>query len=207
MSNTWTDRWNERYSNEAYAYGLEPNDFLKQELEKISPAKILFPAEGEGRNALFAASLGWEVSAFDIAQEGKNKAMKLAQERGLKIDYQVGNLSELNYEPAQFDAIALIYAHFPAAIKSDLNIALSALLKPGGVIVFEAFSKSHIEYNSKNEKVGGPKELDMLFSIEEIKNDFPEYTMALLEEKEIELQEGLFHNGIASVIRFVGRKK
>ena len=207
MSNTWTERWNERYSNEAYAYGQDPNDFLKQELKKISPAKILFPAEGEGRNALFAASLGWEVSAFDIAQEGKNKAMKLAQERGLKIDYQVGNLSELNYEPAQFDAIALIYAHFPAAIKSDLNIALSKLLKPGGVIVFEAFSKSHIEYNSKNEKVGGPKELDMLFSIEEIKNDFPEYTMALLEEKEIELQEGLFHNGTGSVIRFVGRKK
>ena len=207
MSNTWTERWNERYSNEAYAYGQDPNDFLKQELKKISPAKILFPAEGEGRNALFAASLGWEVSAFDIAQEGKNKAMKLAQERGLKIDYQVGNLSELNYEPAQFDAIALIYAHFPAAIKSDLHIALSKLLKPGGVIVFEAFSKSHIEYNSKNEKVGGPKELDMLFSIEEIKNDFPEYTMALLEEKEIELQEGLFHNGIGSVIRFVGRKK
>ena len=207
MSNTWTERWNERYSNEAYAYGQDPNDFLKQELKKISPAKILFPAEGEGRNALFAASLGWEVSAFDIAQEGKNKAMKLAQERGLKIDYQVGNLSELNYEPAQFDAIALIYAHFPAAIKSDLHIALSKLLKPGGVIVFEAFSKSHIEYNSKNEKVGGPKELDMLFSIEEIKNDFPEYTMALLEEKEIELQEGLFHNGTGSVIRFVGRKK
>lgn len=207
MSNTWTERWNERYSNEAYAYGQDPNDFLKQELKKISPAKILFPAEGEGRNALFAASLGWEVSAFDIAQEGKNKAMKLAQERGLKIDYQVGNLSELNYEPAQFDAIALIYAHFPAAIKSDLHIALSKLLKPGGVIVFEAFSKSHIEYNSKNEKVGGPKELDMLFSIDEIQNDFSNYEVILLDEKEIELQEGLFHNGTGSVIRFVGRKK
>ena len=180
---------------------------MKQELKKISPAKILFPAEGEGRNALFAASLGWEVSAFDIAQEGKNKAMKLAQERGLKIDYQVGNLSELNYEPAQFDAIALIYAHFPAAIKSDLHIALSKLLKPGGVIVFEAFSKSHIEYNSKNEKVGGPKELDMLFSIDEIQNDFSNYEVILLDEKEIELQEGLFHNGTGSVIRFVGRKK
>ena len=207
MSNTWTERWNERYSNEAYAYGQDPNDFLKQELKKISPAKILFPAEGEGRNALFAASLGWEVSAFDITQEGKNKAMKLAQERGLKIDYHLGNLSELNYEPAQFDAIALIYAHFPAAIKSDLNIALSKLLKPGGVIVFEAFSKSHIEYNSKNEKVGGPKELDMLFSIDEIQNDFSNYEVILLDEKEIELQEGLSHNGTGSVIRFVGRKK
>lgn len=207
MSNIWTDRWNERYSNEAYAYGLEPNDFLKQELEKISPAKILFPAEGEGRNALFAASLGWEVSAFDIAQEGKNKAMKLAQERGLSIDYQVGNLTELNYTPAQFDAIALVYAHFPAAIKSELHKALSNLLKPGGIIIFEAFSKSHLDYIAKNEKVGGPKELDMLFSIEEIQNDFSNYEVVLLEEKEIELQEGLFHNGTGSVIRFVGRKK
>lgn len=207
MSNIWTDRWNERYSNEAYAYGLEPNDFLKQELEKISPAKILFPAEGEGRNALYAASLGWEVSAFDIAQEGKNKAMKLAQERGLSIDYQVGNLTELNYTPAQFDAIALVYAHFPAAIKSELHKALSNLLKPGGIIIFEAFSKSHLDYIAKNEKVGGPKELDMLFSIEEIQNDFNNYEVVLLEEKEIELQEGLFHNGTGSVIRFVGRKK
>ena len=207
MSNTWTDRWNERYSNEAYAYGLEPNDFLKQELEKISPAKILFPAEGEGRNALFAASLGWEVSAFDIAHEGKNKAMKLAQERGLSIDYQVGNLSELNYSAAQFDAIALVYAHFPAAIKSELHKALSNLLKPGGIVIFEAFSKSHLDYIAKNEKVGGPKELDMLFSIEEIQNDFSNYEVIILEEKEIELQEGLFHNGTGSVIRFVGRKK
>lgn len=207
MSNIWTDRWNERYSNEAYAYGLEPNDFLKQELEKISPAKILFPAEGEGRNALFAASLGWEVSAFDIAQEGKNKAMKLAQERGLSIDYQVGNLTELNYTPAQFDAIALVYAHFPAAIKSELHKALSNLLKPGGIVIFEAFSKSHLDYIAKNEKVGGPKELDMLFSIEEIQNDFSNYEVVQLEEKEIELQEGLYHNGTGSVIRFVGRKK
>jgi 2-polyprenyl-3-methyl-5-hydroxy-6-metoxy-1,4-benzoquinol methylase len=207
MSNIWTDRWNERYSNEAYAYGLEPNAFLKQELEKLSPSKILFPAEGEGRNALFAASLGWEVSAFDIAQEGKNKAMKLAQERGLKIDYQVGNLSELNYTPAQFDAIALIYAHFPAAIKSQLHKELSNLLKPGGTVIFEAFSKSHLNYIAQNEKVGGPKELDMLFSIEEIQNDFSNYEIIALEEKEIELQEGIYHNGIGSVIRFVGREK
>lgn len=207
MSNIWTDRWNERYSNEAYAYGLEPNEFLKQELEKISPAKILFPAEGEGRNALFAASLGWEVSAFDIAQEGKNKAMKLAQERGLNIDYHVGNLSELNYATAQFDAIALVYAHFPASIKSELHKALSNLLKSGGIVIFEAFSKSHLNYIAQNEKVGGPKELDMLFSIEEIQNDFNNYEVILLEEKEIELKEGIYHNGVGSVIRFVGRKK
>jgi 2-polyprenyl-3-methyl-5-hydroxy-6-metoxy-1,4-benzoquinol methylase len=207
MSSIWADRWNERYSNEAYAYGQEPNDFLKQELQKISPAKILFPAEGEGRNAIYAASLGWEVSAFDIAEEGRKKAIKLAADKGVSINYQVGDLSTLKYTAAQFDAIALIFAHFPTAIKSDLHKDLSNLLKPGGLVIFEAFSKSHIEFNSKNEKVGGPKELGMLFSIEEIKHDFPGYTVELLEEKVIELQEGIFHNGTGSVIRFVGRKK
>jgi SAM-dependent methyltransferase len=134
-------------------------------------------------------------------------AMKLSQERGLKIDYQVGNLSELNYTPAQFDAIALVYAHFPAAIKSELHKELSNLLKPGGTIIFQAFSKSHLNYIARNEKVGGPKEMDMLFSIEEIQNDFSNYEIIILEEKEIELQEGIYHNGIGSVIRFVGRKK
>jgi len=80
-------------------------------------------------------------------------------------------------------------------------------LKPGGVIIFEAFSKKHIEYVAKNEKVGGPKDIASLFSIEEIKTDFPNYDFEELVEMEIELKEGLFHNGQGSVIRFTGRKK
>lgn len=208
MSQTsWIDRWNDRYRNEDYAYGIEPNVFLKEQLDPIPVGKILFPAEGEGRNAVYAASLGWQVSAFDCSIEGKNKAMKLADSKHLEIDYQVGVLEELNYQDQAFDALALIYAHFPAAIKSNMHQELSKLLKKGGLIIFEAFSKSHLEYSRKNEKVGGPKELDMLFSIEEIQNDFPQFQVLCLEEKTIELSEGLYHNGSGSVIRFVGRKK
>lgn len=205
--NNWTQRWDDRYKSEEFAYGEEPNNFLKEQLEKLNPATILFPAEGEGRNAIFAAKLGWQVSAFDISQEGRNKALKLAEANDVSIDYQVGELETLDFGAEQFDAIALIYAHFPAEIKSEIHKQLDQLLRKNGIIIFEAFSKKHLEYVTKNEKVGGPKDIESLFSIEEIKADFPNYEIIELEEKEIELSEGLFHNGTGSVIRFVGRKK
>ena len=207
MNNTWTDRWNDRYSSEEFAYGTAPNKYLKEQLEKFKTGSILFPAEGEGRNAVFAAQLGWKVSAFDISAEGKNKALKLAEAKNVVIDYQVGELETLNYQAEQFDVIALIYAHFPAAIKSSIHQTLETYLRKDGYIIFEAFSKKHLEYLAINDKVGGPKDIESLFSIEEIQSDFPDYEIIQLEEKEIELNEGLFHNGKGSVIRFVGKKK
>lgn len=205
--NNWTKRWDDRYKSEEFAYGEEPNNFLKEQIEKLNSGTILFPAEGEGRNAIFAAKLGWKVAAFDISEEGKNKALKLAETNNVSIDYQVGEIETLNFHTAQFDVIALIYAHFPAVIKSKIHKQLDKLLRKDGIIIFEAFSKKHLDFVTKNEKVGGPKDIESLFSIEEIKADFSNYEIIELEEKEIELNEGLFHNGTGSVIRFVGRKK
>lgn len=207
MNDAWTDRWNERYSNTEFAYGEQPNNYLKEQLEKLSTGNILFAAEGEGRNAVFAAKLGWTVSAFDISSEGKNKALRLAEANNVTIDYQIGELQALNYKAKQFDAMALIYAHFPADIKSSYHKTLDKYLRKGGTVIFEAFSKSHIDYLAKNEKVGGPKDIAMLFSIDELTSDFANYEIIELVEQEIELNEGLFHNGKGSVIRFVGRKK
>ena len=207
MNEPWINRWDERYKQQDFAYGVTPNNYLKDQLIKLQTGKILFPAEGEGRNAVFAAKLGWMVSAFDISIEGKKKAMQLAKSEQVDIDFQVGELQTLNYQVEQFDAIALIYAHFPANVKSQIHIALSQYLKKGGYLIFEAFSKNHLSYLEKDEKVGGPKDLDMLFSIDEIKADFSNYEFLELEEKVIELNEGIYHNGTGSVIRFVARKK
>lgn len=207
MSEAWQKRWDERYSKKEYAYGVEPNVFLKEQLEKLNAGKILFGAEGEGRNAVFAARRGWKVSAFDISPEGRKKALQLAETNQVEIDYQVGQLPDLNFKPEQFDAIALIYAHFPPSIRSEYHKLLSKTLRKGGIVILEAFSKDHLEYREKNPEVGGPKDLDSLLSIEEIKADFEDYEILELEQKEIELKEGLYHNGKGSVIRFVGRKK
>ncbi len=207
MKDPWVERWNERYSKSEFAYGEQPNNYLKDQLEKLTVGTILFPAEGEGRNAVYAATLGWIVSAFDISVEGKNKALQLAETNNVKIDYQVGELQTLNYNTEQFDVIALIYAHFPAAIKSLYHKTIDKYLRKGGLIIFEAFSKKHIDNIRKNEKVGGPKEIEMLFSIDEITSDFANYDFKELIETEIELSEGIYHNGKGSVLRFVGQKK
>ncbi|MGZ5247717.1 MAG: class I SAM-dependent methyltransferase [Flavitalea sp.] len=207
MIDNWTERWNERYSKKEYAYGEEPNSYLKTQLEKFSAGKILFPAEGEGRNAVFAARLGWTVSAFDISSEGRKKAVQLAEKNKVTIEYNVGSLESMKYEDGQFDAIALIFAHFPAAIKSGYHKTLNRYLRKGGIIIFEAFSKKHVEYQVKNERAGGPKDLASLFSIEEILSDFPDYEILELAELEVELNEGPLHSGLGSVIRFTGRKK
>ncbi len=207
MSDNWTKRWDERYNSEAFAYGEQPNNYLKEQLEQLTPGTILFAAEGEGRNAVFAAKMGWKVAAFDISAEGKKKAMQLAAANNVTIDYQVGELQTLNFTVDQFDAIALIYAHFPAAIKSSIHKMLDKYLRGGGTIIFEAFSKKHLDYLAKDEKMGGPRDIESLFSVEELRADFPNYEIVELAEMEIELNEGAFHKGTGSVVRFVGKKK
>jgi SAM-dependent methyltransferase len=211
MDKTWDDEyknmWNERYIDNDFVYGKEPNLFFKEWLQKLESGSLLMPADGEGRNGVFAAQLGWDVTSFDLSEEGKIKALELAKEKIVVIDYVVGDLEELQFEEVSFDAIGLIYAHFAAEKKSILHQKLNDYLKPGGIIIFEAFSKLHLLYNEQDPKVGGPKNIEMLFSTTEIAADFYNYDILLLEEKEIILEEGKYHIGKGSVIRFVGRKK
>jgi len=199
--------WDERYNSEDFAYGENPNVFLTETLPQFKPGKALFAAEGEGRNAVYAAGLGWEVSAFDLSEFGKTKAEKLAKKNQVSIDYTVGDIQNLTYDANSFDALVMIYAHFPATIKSSCHHQLITYLKPGGIVIFEAFSKSHLKYNSANPKVGGPKDMDQLYSIKEIKKDFQDFEIIELIETEVELSEGNFHIGLGSVIRFIGKKE
>lgn len=199
--------WNDRYSSETYAYGTKPNDFFKDQLLKLLPGKILLPAEGEGRNAVFAAKNGWQVDAFDISQEGRNKAVKLAEKNDVIIHYKVGALEQLFYPPESFDVIGLIFAHLPSQARTANHKALSKLLKKDGVIILEGFSKAHIRFQKQNPSVGGPSNPDALYLTADIAEDFKDFEVLELEEKTIELNEGSYHVGKASVIRFIGKKK
>ncbi|AYN68958.1 methyltransferase domain-containing protein [Euzebyella marina] len=207
MNDPWQKKWNERYSQKAYAFGTEPNVFLKEQLDELNPGSILFAAEGEGRNAIYAATNAWESHAFDISEEGQKKAFHLAKSHDVSLDYRLGQLPDLGYKENSFDAVGLIYAHFPAEIKSEYHQIIGNLVKKGGHIILEAFGKNHLPYREANPKVGGPRNLESLFSIEEIRSDFHDFEAIILEETEIELSEGAYHNGKGSVIRFVGRKR
>lgn len=199
--------WDERFSGEEYIYGEEPNEYFRESLLKYLPGEILFAAEGEGRNAVFAAEEAWKVAAFDQSSEGKRKAEKLAKKKGVEIDYKVGNLPELGYEKEEFDAVALIYAHFPPEIRPEYHRLLISFLRRDGLVFFEGFSKDHPAYQKRNPKVGGPKDEALLFSMEEIKKDFGELKFLELYETEVELNEGEHHKGTGAVIRFVAQKK
>lgn len=199
--------WDERYSGEEYIYGEFPNDYLQSRLSQFYPGEILFAAEGEGRNAVYAAKEAWKVTAFDQSKMAKKKAEKLAKKFGVEIDYRVGDLPELGFEKDDFDAVALIYAHFPVEIRQDYHKRLISYLRRDGLVFFEGFSKKHKAYQEKNPAVGGPKDEALLFSMEEIKRDFGELTFLELYEAEVDLREGNHHNGLGAVIRFVAQKK
>lgn len=198
--------WNERYRTVEYAYGEEPNAYFKAQLMKLKPGKILLPAEGEGRNACFAAKLGWDVFAFDLSEQGKNKALKLAQKNQVSIHYEVCALEEISFDKNSFDVVALIYAHFPAAVRFAYHQKLTEFLKKDGTIIVEAFNKKHAAFQMINPTAGGPRNAEMLYSVEELESDFAEFKIIELIEQETELSEGNGHLGKVAVIRFSGRK-
>jgi SAM-dependent methyltransferase len=201
------NKWDERYKEPQYAYGKEPNVFFKEWLATLAPGSILMPADGEGRNGVYAARTGWAVTSFDQSREGRSKALQLAKENSVTIEYIVGDLDGLKFDNECFDAIGLVYAHFEAEKKSTFHKKLDSYLKQGGIVILEAFSKRHIDFNTLDPNVGGPKDEDMLYSTSEILSDFKNYDVILLEEEEIVLSEGQYHNGKGSVVRFVGRKR
>lgn len=195
------DFWNERFGTEEYAYGTEPNQFYKEQLDKLNPGKILFPAEGEGRNAVYAATRGWEVSAFDPSIEGKRKAELLASNKKVQIEYLIDNYELVSFPLESFDCIVLIFAHMHPLKREEYHKKLSSFLKPGGTLILEGFSKKQINRNT-----GGPRDIDMLFSKEELESDFSSFSDLKIYETETVLNEGTFHKGISSLIRVLGKK-
>ena len=201
------DFWNERYSREEFIYGIAPNEYLKEKLQEIKPGKILFPAEGEGRNAVYAAKMGWKPEAFDQSEVGKEKAISLAEENQTDISYTISDAENIEYPNNTFDALALIYAHFKGDRRREFHQKLATFLKPGGFLIIEGFSKFQEEYQKKYPRSGGPRNPEMLYDLEELKKDFENFEMKESTLTTITLNEGDHHKGQASVVRIFAVKK
>jgi SAM-dependent methyltransferase len=193
--------WDQRYQSEEFAYGREPNDFFSEQLEKLTAGLMLLPGEGEGRNAVYAATRAWKVDAFDQSKVGQSKALALASEKGVEINYHLCQLEEFQFIPNHYDAIGLLFFHADPASRIFLHRKVYESLKPGGSLILEAFHKEQLEKNT-----GGPKAADMLFDKETLSSDFALFKPIILEKQEVSLHEGPFHQGFASVIRFLGKK-
>ncbi|UQA74101.1 class I SAM-dependent methyltransferase [Sphingobacterium siyangense] len=207
MSKTNQSFWDERYGQEQYAYGEAPNEYLKNKLTGFPKGRILFPLEGEGRNAVFAAILGWNVFAFDQSSEGKKKAELLAKKNGVQIEYVVSDVADFSCTEKSFDALVLVYAHFTLNERRRYHQKLSSLLKKRGLLIIEGFGKEHIEKQKQNPNAGGPKEATMLYDLEDLKTDFRGFEFIEIYKTDTELQEGNYHVGVASVVRVLAIKK
>lgn len=192
--------WNKRYTENETVYGTAPNVFFKKFIDKQKPGSILLPAEGEGRNAIYAASKGWQVDAFDFSGVAKTKALDNAAAKGLTINYFVKNITEFKAEK-QYDAVGLFYVHLPPAIRTSFHKEVVSSLKPGGYLVMEAFCKDQVKYNS-----GGPKDPALLYDTPAICADFWQLHILYCGYKEIVLDEGPFHNGKASILQLQGQR-
>lgn len=197
-----TDFWNSRYAEPGYAYGTEPNAFLTSQKNYLKPgAKALAVADGEGRNGVWLAQQGLDVLSVDASEVGLRKTQELAADRGVTIRTKKVELTVWPWPEQKFDIVAAIYVHFPPEVRARLHRCMFEALKPGGVLILEAFTPAQLSYKS-----GGPPVAEMLYAADLLRTDFSGGEILLLEETVTELAEGKYHRGPGAVVRLVVRR-
>lgn len=192
------DFWNQRYSESEFAYGTLPNAYFKSVIDTLKPGKLLVPGAGEGRDAVYAATIGWDVFAFDQSEAGKQKALQLAMEKGVSIRYEVMDVQHFATNE-KFDAIALIFFHLPPAVRQAMHLCMKGWLVPGAHVIMEAFTPSQLQNTS-----GGPRDLSLLITGEVLANELSYLQLLENAEIQIDLDEGKYHRGRADVVRLHG---
>lgn len=191
--------WNERYATPEHVYGTEPNAFLASSACRIPPrGRALCLMEGEGRNAVFLAGLGHAVTAMDGSEVGLAKARALAEQRGVSLQTVHADAADFMIEPGAWDGIVSIYGHLPPPLAERIHRAAAAGLRPGGVLVLEAYSKSQL-----GKATGGPKDPAMLYDLETLRSQLAGLRFEVAREVEREVHEGRHHTGVGSVIQIL----
>ena len=194
--------WDERYSQVDYAFGKEPNTFLVSVARQIPPGQVLCLGEGEGRNAVYLAALGYEVVAVDQSAVGLAKAQRLAAERGVAIQTEVCDLSQWPIAPGAWQGIVSIFCHLPSALRRQVHHAVVAGLADGGLFVAEAYTPQQLTFQT-----GGPRDPDMLPTPALLTNELAGLHFDTLQEQTRSVVEGLYHTGMAAVVQVVARKQ
>lgn len=197
------EQWEQRYAQPIYQYGVEPNVFFREQLALLpfSTGKLLLPGEGEGRNAVYAAAQGWDVTAWDFSSEAQRKALRLAKEKKVNISYQIVDLTEEMPETENFDLIGLFFLHLPSSVRTSVFDKLKRKLKLRGFLLMEVFSIDQLPLTT-----GGPKTLELLYSIDDIQRHFHDLRIIYLQQEKVMLNEGPLHQGLSEVIRLVAYK-
>ncbi|MBI5110117.1 MAG: class I SAM-dependent methyltransferase [Rhodocyclales bacterium] len=196
------DFWNQRYGKEEFAYGVEPNDFLVEFAHQLKPSgSVLCLADGEGRNGVWLAMQGHAVTSVDIAAEGMAKAGRLAAAQGVDVVTRVADLASFDLGVARWDGIVSIFMHLPSKLRRDVFARSVAALRPGGVVLFEAYAKGQLGRGT-----GGPPEVDLLVALADVEQEFPGCRILHAFCGLRDVNEGRHHNGIGEVVQLVLQK-
>lgn len=200
-----TDRaaanWEERFSEEEYFFGKEPNEFLAEHAGELPSGAVLCVAEGEGRNAVFLASTGREVTSVDLTIAGVTKTLRLAVERGVTVDARVGDLAEFDLGEERWDAVVSIFAHMPLPVRTGLHRRVVAALKPGGVLLLEAYTPDQVGRGT-----GGPSDTAVTMTLAALRDELSGLEILHGLETERPVHEGGGHAGLGSVVQVIARK-
>jgi len=193
--------WDERYSEQDYVYGTEPNDFLRTHIDWLPQDKVLSLCEGEGRNAVYLAKLGYNVTGVDSSSVGLAKAQKLAEKAGVSITTQLADMGDFKIEPNAWGGVVSIFCHIPESMRAELHKQIVAGLKPGGVLILEAYTPAQLALGT-----GGPKLEELMMTAKDLKQELAGLDVEILEELERDVVEGKFHTGRGAVVQLLARK-
>ena len=197
------DFWNARFAEPGFAYGSEPNAFLVSQKQYLKAGmKALAVADGEGRNVVWLAQQGLDVLSVDASETGLRKARELAKSRGVSIGTELADLTKWKWPEHEFDIVAAIFIHFPPEHRARLHDKMLRALKPGGVLIMEAFTPEQLKY-----KTGGPPVKEMLYTANMLRDEFSKGEILLLQQIMTDLHEGPYHRGTASVVRLIVKRK
>lgn len=195
--------WDEKFSREGYFYGFEPNAFIASKTELLTPGgTVMCLGEGEGRNATYLASKGFDVTALDASPIGMSKALMMAQNKGVNFKAQLLDLQQ--WEPEEtYDAIVTSYLHLGEPLRTQAFQKAIKTLNPKGYFIGEFFSINQMPRES-----GGPKKPSLLYTLASLESifDMKECEIIYLEECDVPLDEGKGHQGDAFVIRVIVKK-
>ncbi len=195
-------RWNERYQQDGYYYGRDANDFLKSKAALFTPGKkVLCLAEGEGRNAVFIAKQGCQVTAVDFSAVGLEKLQKLAAENSVTIETTCANLRHYEMGQNKWDIIVSVWCHLPSELRRLVHARVPDALKSNGHFLLEAYTPNQIGKNT-----GGPIELDRVMTAAALKVELSGLKIIELQETERQISEGVGHNGMSSVVQMLAQK-
>ncbi|CAB4363961.1 unannotated protein [freshwater metagenome] len=195
------EMWEQRYATPGYVYGTEPNTFLRDNMASIPMGAVLCLAEGEGRNSVFLAETGREVHSADLSEAGVAKTLALAAERGVTVHAIQADLAVQDIGVGRWDAVVSVFAHMPSKVRIDLHRRVVNSLRPGGVLVLEAYTPDQIGRGT-----GGPAIPEMTMTLAGLAEELAGLEFVHAQELLREVHEGPGHTGVGAVVQVIARK-